>query len=802
MPNKNIIQSWLKTIVPYSYAPAELASLLMSRGIEVASIDDRFTALAGFVVGHVLTCEKHPNADKLSVTTVTTGGDPVTVVCGAPNVAAGQKIVFAPVGQFITTAGFTIEKRKIRGIESNGMICSAAELGLSDDHGGIMVLPEDTPVGMAVAELLGDVIFEIDITPNRPDCLSHIGVAREVAALTGGQARLPEVTVAESPAGVHEAASVVVHDPALCPRYMARVIRGVTVGPSPEWLQEAMRKLGLRPRNNIVDITNYVLFECGQPLHAFDYDTLAGHRIEVRAALPGERFTTLDSREHELPEGALMICDAERPVAIAGVMGGENSEITDGTVNVLLESAYFNPASVRRTAKLLGISTDASYRFERGADWAMTAYAADRAAALIAEIAGGEVLAGVIDIYPEPVAQPSPILRFARTNAILGVSIEPAMQCRYLESIGFRIANVDEREVIAVAPTWRPDILEEIDLIEEIARLYGYDRIPANPHAAVTFDTSVDPLQKLVAATRTFFIDNGFTEIVPYYFTDPETASAYGTPIELRNALGRDTSMLRTSVVPTMASTLALNMRYGRTDLRLFEIGTAFRAGRQDQGVVPGIVEMTELSVCASGAGGVRGWDVPDRAADLYDVRGMIDRYLARIGVAQVRYEPSDQVKWGFGAPALVIFAGEDEVGRLGPFDPELLQRFDLSGAPVIAVFDVERLARNIAPIARYQAPSKYPVVHRDISLLVDAAVENATLEGTIRSAGGALLTGVRLFDLYQGKGIEEGKKSMTYALSFTSYEKTLEDGVVDGAVGGIVNQLEGRFGAKLRGTV
>ncbi|MBS1911395.1 MAG: phenylalanine--tRNA ligase subunit beta [Bacteroidetes bacterium] len=801
MPNKNIIQSWLKTIVPYSYAPAELASLLMSRGIEVASIDDRFTALAGFVVGHVLTCEKHPNADKLSVTTVTTGGDPVTVVCGAPNVAAGQKIVFAPVGQFIATAGFTIEKRKIRGIESNGMICSAAELGLSDDHDGIMVLPEDTPVGMAVAELLGDVIFEIDITPNRPDCLSHIGVAREVAALTGGRAGLPEVKVAESSAGVHEAASVVVHDPALCPRYMARLIRGVKVGPSPEWLQETMRKLGLRPRNNIVDITNYVLFECGQPLHAFDYDTLAGHRIEVRAALPGERFTTLDSKEHELPEGALLICDAERPVAIAGVMGGENSEITDGTVNVLLESAYFNPASVRRTAKLLGISTDASYRFERGADWAMTAYAADRAAALIAEIAGGEVLAGVIDVYPEPIAQPSPILRFARTNAILGVSIEPAMQCRYLESIGFRIANVDEGEVIVVAPTWRPDILEEIDLIEEIARLYGYDRIPANPHAAVTFDTSVDPLQKLVAATRAFFIDNGFTEIVPYYFTDPETASAYGTPIELRNALGRDTSMLRTSMVPTMASTLALNMRYGRTDLRLFEIGMAFRAGREDQGVVPGIVEMTELSICASGAGGVRGWDVPDRAADLYDLRGMIDRYLARVGVAQVRYEASDQVKWGFGAPALVIFADQDEVGRLGPFDPGLLQRFDVSGAPVIAVFDVERLARNIAPIARYHAPSKYPVVHRDISLLVDAAVENATLEGTIRSAGGTLLTAVRLFDLYQGKGIEEGKKSMTYALSFTSYEKTLEDAVVDDAVGGIVNQLEGRFGAKLRGT-
>lgn len=803
MPNKSIIQSWLKTITPYSYGPQELADLLMARGIEIASIDDRFSKLAGFVVGHVLTREKHPNADKLSVCTVTIGGDPITVVCGAPNVAAGQKIVFAPVGQYIATADFTIGRRKIRGVESEGMICSAAELGLGDDHDGILVLPEDAPVGAAVADLMGDVIFEVDVTPNRADCLSHIGIAREVAALTGGPCALPAVAVRESATPVSEAAEVIVHDADLCPRYIARVIRGVKIGPSPEWLQDAMRKLGLRPRNNVVDISNYVLFETGHPLHAFDYDTLAGHRVEVRTARAGDRFTTLDGIERELPEGALMICDAERYVAVAGVMGGENSEITDGTVNVLLESAYFAPSSVRRTAKALGLSTDASFRFERGADIEMAAYAADRAAQLIADVAGGEVLAGAIDVYPAPREAQRIELRFARTGEILGAEIADEAQANYLRSIGFDTEPVSgERRAIVTVPSWRADVFSEVDLIEEIARLYGYDNIPVDVRATTTFDLTVDPLQRLIAATRAFFADNGFAEIVPNYLTDPETASAYGEAVELRNALGRDSSVLRTSLVPSMARVLGLNERYSRADLRLFEIGQAFRRGRPDQGVVPGIVEMTELSVAASGKGGVRGWDVAERHADIYDLRGLLDRYLDRVGVPGVRFVAREEAKWGFGAPALAIFAGDDEVGRLGPIDAALLKAHDISGAPVIAVFDMERLARRAFAERRYKAPSRFPVAERDISVVVEAAVSHADLEGAIVTSGGALLSGVRLFDLYQGKGIEPGNKSMSFSLSFTSYEGTLEDAAIDGAVGAIVAELGAKFGAKLRGAV
>ncbi|MEO5928340.1 MAG: phenylalanine--tRNA ligase subunit beta [Candidatus Kapaibacterium sp.] len=799
MPNKKIIESWLKSITPHSYTPAELAELLMRRGIEVESIDDRFSNLAGFVVGQVLTCEKHPDADKLSVTTVTTGGESSTVVCGAPNVRAGQKIAFAPVGLHIATAGFTIGKRKIRGIESAGMICSESELGLSDDHDGILVLPPDTPVGVPVADILGDVIYEIDVTPNRADCLSHLGIAREVAALTGGEIFLPPTEFFEAGERTEDAVTITIDDPALCPRYVARMIRGVKIGPSPAWLQETLRKLGLRPRNNVVDITSYVLFECGHPLHAFDFDRLAGGRVEVKAVYGG-KFVTLDGKEHELPDGALMICDAEKPVAIAGVMGGENSEITDDTVNVLLESAFFNPSSIRRTAKRLGISTDASFRFERGADINNTIYAVNRAAQLIAGLAGGEVLAGPLDIYPDPSPETLIELRCERADEILGITIPDELQMEYLRRIGFGVEPRDGRRAMVTVPSFRVDIFGEIDLIEEIVRIHGYDNLPAEPRASVTFDLATDQLQKLIATSRHFLIDSGFNETVALYLTDPETAAAYGSPVELRNGLGRDFSMLRTSVVPSMAKVIGFNQRYSLNNLRLFETGTAFRASGADKGIIPGVVEMTELSIAMSGAAEPQGWDVAARNSDLSDLRGMLDRYFDRVGVLNVAYRAADDAKWGFDAPALSIHVGNAEVGRAGRFDPELTERHDIAGAPVIAVIDLERLAEHAFTPTRYKAPSKFPVVLRDISIVVDAERTNAELEKTILGAGGALLSNVRLFDLYQGKGMEPGKKSVAYSLSFTSYERTLEDGEIEKIVGKIVRKLDQEHGAKLRG--
>jgi phenylalanyl-tRNA synthetase beta chain len=855
MPTRRIIESWLQSITPYSYTPEELTERLMHLGIEVESFEDRTRALAGFVVGQVLTKEQHPNADKLSVTTVTTGGDPVTVVCGAPNVAAGQKIVFAPVGTYIAKADLTIDKRKLRGVMSEGMICSEAELGLSDDHDGIMVLPPDTEVGRPVAELFGDIIYEIEVTPNRADCLSHLGIAREVSALTGKPVTMPEPMVKESNQPTADAASVTIEDAELCPRYIARVIKGVKIGPSPEWLQDRLRKLGLRPRNNVVDITSYVLFECGHPLHAFDYDRLAGNRIVVRAAKGGEKFTTLDSREHELPAGALLICDAEKPVAIAGVMGGENSEIHDDTVNVLLESAYFNPSSIRRTARELNIATDASYRFERGADIENTVYAINRAAQLIQELAGGDALAGTVDVYPQPQEPKRIDLRFARTSAIIGVDIPESEQLRILMQLGFVIEQEEqgipggisrlteklgidlpssglealqrigreveslqkrgrealesrgihfpfsgEHRVTVTVPTYRVDIIEEIDLIEEIARLHGYDNIPTDSRASVSFNLDVEPLQKLMDGTRHFFIDSGFTEATGLYMTDPESAETWGKPVVLRNALGRDYSMMRTSLAPGMAKTVALNERHSRPDLRLFEVGKAFRQGRPDQGTIPGIVETEELAVLMSGLAEPIAWDTPSRNSDIHDLRGTMDRYFDRIAIRDVDYRPVDEARWGIGAPALAVFVGGEEVGRVGPLDPSLLERFDIRGTPVLALFNLEAIARRAYTPARYSAPSKYPTVERDISILVDQSTANGAMEETIRASGGELLSGVRLFDLYEGKGMEPGKKSVAYSLSFTSHERTLDDATIEEAMQRIIASLVEQHGAQLRG--
>jgi phenylalanyl-tRNA synthetase beta chain len=799
MPSKRIIESWLKSITPYPFSPEELSDRLMMLGLEVESFENRFALLEGFVVGEVLTKEKHPNADKLSVCTVSTGAEQHTVVCGAPNVAAGQKIAFAPVGTRIPKGEFTIEQRKIRGVESQGMICSESELGLGDSHEGIMVLPPDATAGTPLGSVLGDVVYDIEITANRGDWLSHLGVAREVAAITGNGIFLPATDFLEAQEKTSDAVAITIEDASLCPRYVARVVRGVTIGPSPAWLQDVLRKAGLRPRNNVVDIAAYVMLECGHPLHAFDYDLLAGKQIVVKSSRGGEKFTTLDGVERELPAGALLICDAEKPVAIAGVMGGENSEIGDATANVLIESAYFNPSSIRRTAKALGLTTDASYRFERGADIGNTIYAINRAVSMIAELAGGEVLHGALDLYPNVRPELAIELRFERTAAMLGIPIDADTQIDLLKRLGFGVDRVDDDRAMVVVPSFRSDIFAEIDLIEEIARLNGYDAIPADSRANVAFDLHADPLLKLIEQTRAFFVDNGFAETVSLHMTDPETAERFGKPVALRNALGRDYSVLRTSLSPSMAKIAVLNQRHGRPDLRLFEIGKAFRASRPDRGIIPGIVEMQELAVLIAGAAEPAAWDIPARPSDIHELRGLFDRYFSRIGARDVAYRLVEEAQWGIAPPALAVTIGGEEIARIGQLDEWLAERYEIEGKPVLALLDLERLVPRLAGQPQFRQPSKFPVVQRDLSLLVDAATPNDALETTIRSAGGQLLSDVRLFDLYKGKGIDPGKKSLAYALYFTSYERTLDDATIEKQIETIVRRLESEHRAQLR---
>ncbi len=800
MPSRNIVESWLKTLVSYDIPPNELADKLINLGLEVEGIKDRREALRGFIVGEVLTKEAHENADKLSVCTVSTGsGDPLTVVCGAPNVAAGQKIAFAPVGIEIPEAGFTIAKRKIRGVVSEGMICSESELGLGEGHDGILVLDPESVPGTPLADMFGDVIYEVEVTPNRGDCLSHLGVAREIAAITGNPVQLPDSDPVEVEEKASDAVTVSIEDPELCPRYAARVIKGVTVGPSPAWLQDWLKKADVRPVNNVVDIASYVMFECGHPLHAFDYQLLKGGAVNVRSAKLGEKFVTLDSKERELPEGALLICDAERPVAIAGIMGGENSEINNGTTDVLLESAWFNPSSIRKSAKQLGLSTDASYRFERGADIAIVEYALNRAARLIAEVAGGSVLKGVVDAYPGKQDPGQVMLRYSRTNAILGITIPAEQQNALLESIGCALTNQSDEAGTYTVPTWRTDIGLEIDLIEEIARLYDYANIPVDPRATVSFDLSRDSLQETIRQTRQFFIANGFSEVVAPYQTDPESATKYGKPVELRNALGRETSFMRSNLLPGLGRIVGLNQRHSRPNLRLFETGKAFRQGREDQGDIPGIVEMEELAVIMTGDAEPSAWDIQTRTADLYDLRGLADRYLASLGMRDVSYKPSEEPLWGIDAPALAVFVGDKEVGRVGYMDKWIREREDVAGNPVVALFDLGRLSEIEVAVHQYQAPSKFPAVDRDISIQVDLSVQNAEIEETIHKTGGELLRSVRLFDLYRGDKIEKGKKSVSYALQFASDSRTLEDQIVEEKMKAIIKGLAAGHGAELR---
>ena len=475
----------------------EIAEKLSRSGLEVDEIIDKRKLYENFVVGYVKEKEKHPNADKLSLCKVSDGFEIYDVICGAPNVEAGQKIAFAKIGAVMPNADFKITKAKIRGEYSYGMICSESELGISDDHEGIMVLDENAEEGKPLAEELGldDVTLDIDLTPNRADALSHIGVARDLAALYNREVEYPEIELNETSEKSEDLAKVEIEDVEGCPRYVAKIVKNISVKESPEWLKTKLIAVGLRPINNVVDVTNFVLYEIGQPLHAFDLEKLEGRKIIVRKAGSNEKFTTLDSKERKLQPDDLMICDAEKPVAVAGVMGGENSEVTESTKNILIESAYFNPSRVRKTAKRLGLSSDASYRFERGADPNISVFAANRAAKLIAELGGGEVAQGAIDVYPKKIEPRNVDVRFERINKVLGYEISAESVERILGKLGFQIIKKTDEKLSVSVPTFRHDIEREIDLIEEVARIYGYDEIPDIPRITVSLDAKVDQLE-------------------------------------------------------------------------------------------------------------------------------------------------------------------------------------------------------------------------------------------------------------------------------------------------------------------
>jgi len=800
---------WLKELINVDLSPLELSGILTELGLEVEEVIDQGKKYKNFVTAYVMNREKHPDADKLSVCTVTDGETHYNVVCGAPNVSAGQKIAFGKIGAIVPSAGFALEKRKLRGVLSEGMICSQTELEVGDDSSGIWVLPENTEVGIPLEKFLqaDDYIFDLSITPNKADCLSHIGVARDLSAYLKLNINKPEFEVNESESDINSLVSVTVVDKENCPRYAARVIENVTICESPRWLQAKLRNLGLRPLNAAVDVTNFVLMEYGQPLHAFDLNKISKGKIIVKSAKDGEKFTTLDGKERELKSEMLLICDYEGPIAIGGVMGGSNSEITNNTTNIILESAYFRPSSIRKTSRKLGLQSDASYRFERGVDPEALIEAMDRAAALIAELCNGKVAKGIIDIYPDPIERQQVFLRPDIARKILGIDVSNDAIKEYLQRLGFINLKESATEIIYEVPSHRVDVRQEIDLIEEIARMYNYNSIEPNYSSPINFSTdkisnflAINPLKRKIA---NFMASKGFNEIVTQNLVDLDAATLYTeTPIRLANPLTEEMSVMRSSVVPSMLKVVRHNIRQGNQNLKLFEIGKVFRKGSNQWGTdfIEGYSENEKLILIMTGNYYPKQWGIQQRASDFYDLKGTIEELSRFFRLEETtKFKTYEESKPGFSKNLLGIYHKREYVGIVGEVEAKILKKYDIKQPVYMAVLDMEPVYRFVKSESKFTAVSHFPSSERDLAFLLDKSVPAGDVLDLIKQKAGKLLLDVRIFDIYEGKGISEDKKSVAFSLTFVSSERTLTENDIDLAMDNIIPSVIKKFNAILR---
>jgi phenylalanyl-tRNA synthetase beta chain len=796
----NVTLNWLKAYIDFEFSPSELADRLTMLGVEVESVKHLGTELEGVIVGSVTSIRPHPNADKLVLCQVDTGEtEELQIVCGAPNAREGMLAPVATIGATLPV-GLTIKRAKLRGETSQGMLCSEKELGLSDDAAGLMELSTDIPLGTPLSEALGldDVVFELEITPNRPDCLSLIGVAREIRAETGNPLKLPTVDLQESGINIRDLTSVTIGAPDLCPRYAARVIQGVKVAESPAWLRQRLESVGIGVINNIVDVTNFVLMEYGQPLHAFDYHKLAENRIVVRRARDNEQITTLDEVARELTSDMLVIADAEKPVALAGIMGGYDSEITETTCDVLLESAYFNPLSIRATAKALGISTEASYRFERGADPGAVLAALDRAAQLIAELAGGTICDGIVDVYPGQQSLTEIQLRPERVNFVLGTTIETAEMVQILDRLGFDVDTTEEVYQVVV-PTFRSDVTREIDLIEEIARVYGYDNIPTTlPKGDIPVPA---PTPKTEARRRIkhFLLAAGMMEAVNYSFCDPNcfdkirlnADDPLRNTLQLRNPLSPEMSVLRTTLTPGLLENAQHNRNHQIDTIALFEIGGVFVHDGEEK-------EPERVTGVLAGQIGEGVYSDPYRHPDFFDIKGLVEGMLEVCGVVDWTLQKTDAPTFHPGRNAEVLL-GDRQIGFFGEVHPEVLENYDLPYKAYLFEFDLEGLADAATFAKRFEPISIYPKVARDLAIVVDKETLSDMPTELIYTTGGDAVDSVRLFDVYEGEQVPEGKKSLAYTITYHSATETLTDKAVNTLHDEVVKRLNRELGAELR---
>ncbi len=786
--------SWLKEFVDFDLPVEDLASLLTDAGLEVATITHLGGNLDRIVVGEIKKLSRHPQADKLSVCEVAVGSERLQIVCGAPNVAQGAKVPVALIDAELP-GGIQITKSTLRGVDSYGMICSEKELDVGEDEEGIMILEADVKTGESISSALKleDYILDLDLTPNRPDCLSILGVAREVAALCGTKLKKREIKLHQEDRKAKEKVQVEIEDPQACPRYAARVIDDIKIKESPFWLKRKLYSAGMRPINNVVDISNLVMLELGHPLHAFDFKLFKKKKVVVRRAQEGEKFVTLDEVERTLNSEVLLITDGSKPVAIGGIMGGLESEVSPNTQTVLLESAYFDPKVIRRGRMFLGISTESSQRFEKGADPNGVVKACDRAAELMENLAEGKVLEGVVDDYPSPIHPVQITLRPKRVNRILSTELEAQRIKDILTSLEFSVRENHNLQV--EVPTFRPDLTREMDLIEEIARIYGYDNIETTLRAGGGLVTEVQWEDQISRRVKEFMVGSGFFEVITNNLVDPEMLKKLYpqlTPIRISNPLSQDLSVLSTTLAYNLLGVVSRNKNRLETNLRIFEVGKVFSVNGNQ---LP--EERMHLGIAVSGNRAPRHWDAPETEVDLYDLKGVLEKLFDQFTL------PFELIPHENGffevSRSFLVQTGEEEIGVGGEVSEEILDVWGIKDKVLWAELDFEKFAARVPKDKRYSSLPKFPPVDRDLAVVIDESLLSRSIGDKIKEVGGDLVEKVTLFDVYKGKQVPAGKRSLAYSICYRSQEKTLTDEEVDEIHRKVISELEKTFGATLR---
>ena len=815
--------NWLKQYVDFNWSPEELTERLTMLGLEVEGVQKLGGEFNGIVVAQVITRDKHPNADKLSVCRVNDGSGERQIVCGAQNFQAGDKVpLILPGATLPMKPGdkepFTIKVGKIRSVESHGMMCSPTELGLPDQVDGLLILRADAKVGQPFAEYLGlagsDVIYDLEVTPNRPDLNSVIGIAREIAAVTGNPLKVPELTVASGPVaavgatagtGVDSFVAVRMDEPDLCPRYTARVVTGVKVGPSPDWLRTALEKVGIRSINNVVDVSNYVMLEIGQPLHTFDYHLIGkggGGKptIVVRRATEGEKFKTLDGQERTLTAETLLIADEQHGIALAGVMGGLNTEINDSTKDVLIESAYFKPTNIRRTSKTLGLRSESSYRFERGCDIGIADWASRRCAQLILETAGGQLVASAIDACAVEIKPKEVSLRHPKASELVGVTISTEDQIRHLESLGLQRTpegEADQQTTFSI-PTWRVDLKGEIDLIEEVARLYGVDKIPSTAPRGAIGTNPFDVVYDQIAEARRLLSGMGLSEATGQTLIADAAAKLAAAPetlVLLANPLSSDMNALRPSLLPGLLDSLRHNLSRKNYDAALFEVGRVFiNVNGQTK-------EERRVAIALTGQRAASFWNGEEREAkfDIYDLKGLLEEFIEQFGLRGAGFTKRTESTSLLLESATIALGGKLVFGEFGQLLPALAKKYDLRDAVYVAELNLDQLLARRNASKSFKTLPQFPSIRRDVAMLVGDAVTHDAVLDVVKRAKPANLENVELFDVFRGTNVPAGQKSVAYAFTYRAADKTLTDPEVNAAHDKVVADFKQKLQAAVR---